>query len=97
MPKTLDETYERALLEIDEDMRQDAQRLFQCLSVSIRPLRVEELAEILAIRFNAEIFPSLTPNGDWAMQRKLFYLCAPISSASLTSMVLKLSNFRTFP
>jgi ankyrin repeat protein len=63
MPKTLDETYERALLEIDEEMRQYAQRLFQCLAVSIRPLRVEELAEILAVQFDAGALPQFNP--DW--------------------------------
>jgi ankyrin repeat protein len=63
MPKTLDETYERALREIDEEMRQYAQRLFQCLAVSIRPLHVEELAEILAVQFDAGEFPEF--NSDW--------------------------------
>ena len=63
MPKTLDETYERALLEIDEEMRPYAQRLFQCLAVSIRPLRVEELAEILAVQFEAGALPKFNP--DW--------------------------------
>ena len=61
MPKTLDETYERALLEIDEEMRQYAQRLFQCLAVSIRPLRVEEFAEILAIQFEVGALPEFNP------------------------------------
>ena len=65
MPKTLDETYERALLEIDEETREHAQRLFQCLAVSIRPLRVEELAEILAVQFDAETFPEFNP--DWRL------------------------------
>ena len=45
LPKTLDETYGRTLLNIDEEKRQFAQRLFRCLAVSIRPLRVDELAE----------------------------------------------------
>jgi hypothetical protein len=31
------------------------QRLFQCLLVSIHPLRVEELVEMLAIRFDKEV------------------------------------------
>ena len=65
MLKTLDETYERALLEIDEEMRPYAQRLFQCLAVSIRPLHVEELAEILAVRFDAGALPEFNPN--WRM------------------------------
>jgi hypothetical protein len=52
LPKTLDETYGRTLLGIDEEKREYAQRLFQCLTVSIRPLHLEELAEILAVRFD---------------------------------------------
>ena len=65
MPKTLDETYERALLAINAEMRQYAQRLFQCLAVSVRPLRVEELADVLAVRFNASAFPKFSP--DWRL------------------------------
>ena len=65
MPKTLDETYEHALLAINEEMRQYAQRLFQCLAVSIRPLRVEELADILAVRFDVGALPKFNP--DWRL------------------------------
>jgi hypothetical protein len=53
LPKTLDGTYKHALLSIDEDKQEYAQRLFICLTVSIRPLHVAELAEVLAIRFDA--------------------------------------------
>ncbi|KAH8980600.1 ankyrin repeat-containing domain protein [Lactarius hatsudake] len=58
MPESLDETYERTLLGIDKAKRQYASRLFQCLTVSARPLRVDELAEILAIRFDAAAVPN---------------------------------------
>ena len=57
MPKTWDETYEKALLNIDVEQQEYAQRLFQWLTVSIRPLRVDELAEILAIRFSSDSIP----------------------------------------
>ncbi|KAF8256822.1 hypothetical protein EI94DRAFT_1710150 [Lactarius quietus] len=50
LPESLDETYERILLSIDKEKQKYSHRLFQCLTVSIRPLRVEELAEILAIQ-----------------------------------------------
>src|ERR1700679_2501990 len=63
LPKTLDETYSRTLLGIDEEKREYAQRLFRCLMASIRPLRVEELAEILAIEFDEKALPTL--NTDW--------------------------------
>jgi len=57
LPKSLDETYDRILLGIAEERQEFARRLFQCLSVSIRPFRVEELAEILAIQFDAGELP----------------------------------------
>src|ERR1700733_6221635 len=52
LPKTLDETYERVLKDINEDNREHARRLLHCLAVAVRPLRVEELAEILAFDFD---------------------------------------------
>ena len=53
----MDGTYERILLEIDEEKQVYANRLFQCLAMSIRPLHVEELAEIFAVLPNAESTP----------------------------------------
>ena len=55
LPTTLDETYERTLKEIPKEKRQHAHRLFQCLIAAIRPLRVEELAEIFAIGFDQDV------------------------------------------
>jgi hypothetical protein len=63
LPKTLDETYGRTLLNIDDEKREFAQRLFRCLAVSIRPLRVDELAEILAIQFDEVASPTF--NAAW--------------------------------
>jgi ankyrin repeat protein len=69
LPETLDETYERVLREINKANREHARRLLQCLTVALRPLRVEELAEVLAIDFNAPShggIPQLNPNWRWA-------------------------------
>jgi Ankyrin repeats (3 copies) len=64
LPESLDETYERILKEIKKQNRHLAQRVFQCLVIVARPLRVEELAEVLAVNFdNAEGIPRL--NSDW--------------------------------
>ena len=52
LPKTLDETYERVLKDINEDNSDHARRLLHCLAVAVRPLLVEELAEILAFDFD---------------------------------------------
>ena len=59
LPTTLDGTYERTLQEIPKEKRQHAHRLFQCLVVALRPLRVEELAELFAIEFDADGGPNL--------------------------------------
>ena len=63
LPDTLDDTYERILQNIPKQKWQHAQRLFQCMVVAIRPLRVEELAEIFAIGFGANVSPNLVE--DW--------------------------------
>ena len=55
LPMTLDETYERILLGIDREKREHAIRLLKCLAFSRRPLRVKELAEILAVQFDTTI------------------------------------------
>jgi hypothetical protein len=53
LPETLDATYERMLRGIGKAKREYAYHLFQCLAVSIRPLHVEELAEVIALRLDA--------------------------------------------
>ncbi len=45
LPETLDETYERILKGINRAQKAHAHRLLQCLTVAVRPLRVEELTE----------------------------------------------------
>ena len=54
LPETLDETYDRMLQAIPRKMRIDAHRIFQWLTVSSRPLRVDEVAEVFAIKFDEE-------------------------------------------
>ena len=71
LPETLDETYERVLREINKANREHARRLLQCLTVALRPLRVEELAEVLAIDFDVPAqggIPQLNANWRWADQ-----------------------------
>jgi ankyrin repeat protein len=60
LPETLDDTYERTLKEIPKEKRQHTLRLFQCLVAAIRPLYVEELAEIFAVEFDQDAARNLT-------------------------------------
>ena len=69
LPESLDETYERILKEIKKPNRAHARRVLQCLVVAIRPLRVEELAEVLAVDFDdAEGIPRSKPDWRWEEQ-----------------------------
>ncbi|KAH9177929.1 hypothetical protein EDB89DRAFT_1812293, partial [Lactarius sanguifluus] len=52
LPSTLDDTYEHMLKNINKKNRNHARRLLHCLAVAVRPLRVEELAEILTFDFD---------------------------------------------
>jgi hypothetical protein len=51
------------LKDIGEQNWEYAHRLFQCVAVASRPLRVEELAELLSFDYDAESTPTLRE--DW--------------------------------
>jgi ankyrin repeat protein len=57
LPETLDETYQRTLREINKADWEFTHRLFQFVVVASRPLRAEELAELLAFDFEAGPIP----------------------------------------
>ena len=57
LPETLDETYRRTLREIKKPEWEIAHRLFQFVAVACRPLRVKELAELLAFDFDTGQIP----------------------------------------
>jgi len=66
LPVTLDETYERALRDLDEANWELAHRLLQCVAVASRPLRVEELAGFLGFDFTAGPFPTF--HAGWLLE-----------------------------
>jgi hypothetical protein len=70
LPDSLDETYERILKEIGKPNQGYAHRLLQCLVVAVRPLRVKELAEVLAFDFNTGGMPTLNPGWRWEDQEE---------------------------
>ena len=97
LPESLDETYERVLKEIKKPNRDHARRLLQCLVVAIRPLRVEELAEVLAVDFDdTEGIPKLNPNWRWDDQEQaLLTSCSSLIAILGTgrSRVVQFSHF----
>ncbi len=82
LPETLDETYERILKGINRAQKAHAHRLLQCLTVAVRPLRVEELTELLAFDFQAsseEGIPKLKEDWRWDNQEEaLLWTCSSL-------------------
>ena len=71
LPETLDATYERILQEIPKSNQVHAHRLLQCLTVASRPLRVKELAEVLAVDFTgSDGIPKLNEELRWEDQEQ---------------------------
>ena len=84
LPESLDGTYERILREIRKPNQGLAHRLLQCLVAAIRPLRVKELAEVLAFDFNAEGVPKLNLGWRWEDKEE-----AVMSACSSLVMIVK--------
>jgi hypothetical protein len=80
LPESLDETYERILKEIKKPNRDLSRRLLQCLVVATRPLRVAELADVLAVDFDdAEGIPRLKSDWRWEDQEQaLLIACSSL-------------------
>ncbi|KAG4414253.1 hypothetical protein IFR04_012625, partial [Cadophora malorum] len=83
LPKTLDDTYARILLSIDEDYSQDAFRILQWLVYSARPLRIEEMVEVIAIDTEKSQF---NPENRLPDPRDLLTICSSlITTISVTA------------
>src|SRR5712672_3568407 len=89
LPDSLDETYERILKEIKKANQTIAHRLLQCLVAAVRPLEVEELAEVLAFDFTTEGIPKLNSSWRWEDQEE-----AVMSACSSLVIVVKDGNSR---
>jgi hypothetical protein len=98
LPESLDGTYERVLKEIRKPNQLHTHRLIQCLVVAARPLRVEELAEVLAIDFDSEVTARLNPDLRWPDQeRAVMTACSSLISivndGDSRSRVVQFSHF----
>ncbi|KAH9013800.1 hypothetical protein EDB83DRAFT_2182900, partial [Lactarius deliciosus] len=96
LPKSLDETYKRILKEINHANREHAYRLLQCLAVAHRPLRVEELAEVLAFDLSAGGIPKLIADWRWEDQEEaVLSACSSLVSVIVDSgsRVVQFSHF----
>ena len=104
LPETLAETYARVLRDINKTNREYAHRLLQCLAVATFSLRVEDLAEVLAVDFDAarrDGIPKLNPEWRWEDQYQAVLSTCPSlvttvdSGAVLTLFGEGISDFGT--
>ncbi|KAI9438115.1 hypothetical protein H4582DRAFT_234842 [Lactarius indigo] len=99
LPESLDGTYERILRDINKAQKDNAHRLLQCLAVAVRPLRVEELAELLAFDFQASTdggIPKLKDDWRWDDQEEaVLSTCSSLIAIAPSggSRVVQFSHF----
>ncbi|KAH8980689.1 hypothetical protein EDB92DRAFT_1820498 [Lactarius akahatsu] len=99
LPESLDDTYEWILRGIKKAQKDNARRLLQCLAVAVRPLRVEELAELLAFDFQGSSsggIPKLKDDWRWDDQEEaVLSTCSSLIAIvpSGDSQVVQFSHF----
>ena len=102
IPESLDETYERIVMDIKKGNRADAYRMLQYLTVAIRPLSIAELAELLAFEFDATKGEIPKLNADWrwgdheeALEQAALSTCSSLITIvpSYDSPVVQFSHF----
>ena len=79
LPRTLDDTYARILCNIDlrySHYNRHTLKMFQWLTFSFRPLKLEELAEIVAI--DVDETPRFDPERRWPEPREILMLCSSL-------------------
>src|SRR6266581_8070238 len=96
LPKSLDETYMRILKAINNANREHAYRLLQCLAVASRPLRVEELAEVLVFDLSTGGIPKSIADWRWEDQEEaVLSACSSLVSVIINNgtRVVQFSHF----
>ena len=96
LPRTLDETYERALKDLNEANWEVAHRLFQFVTVASRPLSVDELAQFLGFDFTTGSIPKFRQN--WLLEDPIDAVLSTTSSLLAIvdvgdSQVIQFSHF----
>ncbi|KAF8518577.1 hypothetical protein JB92DRAFT_2712247, partial [Gautieria morchelliformis] len=78
LPKTLYETYDRILLDIDEGNRDDALKLLQWLAFSVHKVSLREAVEVLATDPDGENGPLFDPDQRFDDPRDILTLCSSL-------------------
>ena len=90
LPRTLNESYTNIIKRIDQDYAGDACTIFQWLTYSRRVLRLEEVAEVLAIDYDSG--PAFSPHSRLVDARDILMICSSlinITPLALDSSVIE--------
>ena len=92
LPKTLNQTYERILLSIDEEYAAYAKRFMKWLAYSARPLQLKELAEIVTVEIAEE--PRVDPLRRLPGPQDVLTICSSLVAVkqSITVPILQLTE-----
>jgi len=78
LPSTLDETYSRILLSIEDQYKEDAHKILQWLAFSARPLSLDEVIEALAIDLDGNDNCYFNPNLKLIDSHAIFVICSSL-------------------
>jgi ankyrin repeat protein len=90
LPPTLDETYERILLNIDRDEREQVRIALQWLCFSARPLRLQEIAEAVVVDPSEDTF---SPEDRLFEPHDIVSICRSLVSLNDDTSELRLAHF----
>jgi hypothetical protein len=76
LPKGLYETYDRILLKGDEKDHIDTKTFLRWLCFSVRPMKLSEIAETVAVYFDAEIGPHFSPSHRYYNKKHVLKKCS---------------------
>jgi ankyrin repeat protein len=76
LPETLYDTYANILCDIDQDNTKDALKILQWLAYSARPLRIEEVADVIAV--NIKNRPRIDPDSILPEPRDILTICSSL-------------------
>lgn len=82
LPKDLNETYDRILLRVQERDQSAVHNFLQWIAFSYRPLKLEELAEVAAVDWNAESGPKFELKRRYVDNRDILEKCSSLIAES---------------
>ena len=81
LPPTLDEIFARILCDIRDEYRFYALKILQWLIYSTRPLRIEEIIEVLTVETDTE--PRFHPESRFPEPRDVLSICSSLTTTNV--------------